>query len=213
MNSSRDNQKGIIETGKCTSRSKSIDFKAVSNFLFETGMLKKTVRTGYAFLGSGGESVAEHSFRVAIIGHILSEITGHNDPYRVILMCLLHDLHEARTGDQNYVHKQYVKTEERKAYWDATRGLPCEKLYRDLWMEYDKKETMTSLIAHDADQLDLLIELKEQLDLGNRYAEKWIKYLLERLNLEESRHLAREILETDWTSWWFDGHESWWQKK
>ncbi len=213
MNSLRDNQISTTDAGECKNQSKSIDFKAISNFLFEAGMLKKTKRTGYAFLGSGGESVADHSFRVAIIGHILSEIIGYNDPYRVILMCLLHDLPEARTGDQNYVHKQYVETNEKRAYWDATQGLPCTKLYRDLWLEYDRKETKASIIAHDADQLDLLIELKEQLDLGNQYAKKWIKHLIERLNLEESRRLAREILETDWTSWWFDGHESWWRKR
>ncbi|MFC1823332.1 HD domain-containing protein, partial [Thermodesulfobacteriota bacterium] len=48
--------------------------KALINFFFEVGMLKKTPRTGYQFLGSGGESVAEHSFRTAIIGFALSQL-------------------------------------------------------------------------------------------------------------------------------------------
>ncbi|MBW1775527.1 MAG: HD domain-containing protein, partial [Deltaproteobacteria bacterium] len=46
--------------------------KALINFLFEVGMLKKTPRSGYQFLGTGQESVAEHSFRTAIIGYMLS---------------------------------------------------------------------------------------------------------------------------------------------
>ena len=46
--------------------------KALINFLFEVGMLKKTPRTGYQFLGSGQESVAEHSFLTAVLGYLLS---------------------------------------------------------------------------------------------------------------------------------------------
>ena len=41
----------------------------VVDFLNECGMLRKTPRTGYQFLGSGSENVAEHSFRTAVIGH------------------------------------------------------------------------------------------------------------------------------------------------
>ena len=44
--------------------------KAAAKFLYEVGMLKKTPRTGYRFLGSGEESVAEHSFRTAVIGYV-----------------------------------------------------------------------------------------------------------------------------------------------
>jgi len=50
--------------------------KEFVNFLFEVGMLKKTPRTGYQFLGSGQESVAEHSFRTVLIGYLLS----HQEP-------------------------------------------------------------------------------------------------------------------------------------
>lgn len=208
----KEDPKNPIKNKNNLPESISLDLKAISNFFFEVGMLKKISRTGYPFLGSGGESVAEHSFRVAIIGHVLSEMAGYENPYRVVLMCLLHDLSETRTGDQNYVHKQYVQADEKKAYWDATQGLPCSDLYRSLWLEYSQMETEASLIAHDADQLDLLLELKEQLDLGNPYAKKWIFHLLERLHTEPAKKLASQILETDWTSWWFDGHDSWWKK-
>ena len=48
----------------------------LADFLFEAGMLRKTPRTGYQFLGSGGESVAEHSFRTAIVGYVLASMAG-----------------------------------------------------------------------------------------------------------------------------------------
>lgn len=187
--------------------------KRIADFLHELGMLKKIERTGYPFLGSGGESVADHSFRVAVIGHILSCLCGYEDPLRVVLMCLLHDVAEARTGDQNYVHKQYVSVDSDKAFRDATEGLPCSKLYREIWQEYCEGETLAAQIVSDADQLDLLVELKKEKDLRNPYADRWIEHLLKRLYTDEAKRLAKAILETDWTSWWFDGHDSWWQKR
>ncbi|SFN09322.1 HD domain-containing protein [Thermodesulforhabdus norvegica] len=186
------------------------DLKRVARFLFETGMLKKIRRTGYPFLGSGGESVADHSFRTALIGHALALIQGYENPEKVVLMCLIHDLAEARTGDHNYVNKQYVSSDEAKAFSDAVKELPWEGLYRELWHEYQEEQTIASKLAHDADQLDLLVELKEQQDLGNRYASRWIKYVLKRLHTDEALKLAEAILQTDWTSWWFDNNDSWW---
>ena len=73
----------------------------LADFLFEAGMLRKTPRTGYQFLGTGQENVAEHSFRTAVIGFVLAEMAGANAE-RTAMLCLFHDLHEARTGDFNY---------------------------------------------------------------------------------------------------------------
>src|SRR4030066_2265527 len=87
-------------------------------------MLKKTPRTGYQFLGSGAESVAEHSFRTAVIGYSLSLQVPQADAKKAALLCLFHDLHEARTGDHNYVNKRYVQVDEEKAIQDLAKGLP-----------------------------------------------------------------------------------------
>ena len=50
--------------------------KNIAHFLFELGMLKRTPRTGFQFLGSGTESVAEHIFRAAMIGYTLARLDG-----------------------------------------------------------------------------------------------------------------------------------------
>ena len=57
--------------------------KRTAEFLFEVGMLKRTPRTGYQFLGSGGESVADHSFRTAVIGYVLASQELEADRNRV----------------------------------------------------------------------------------------------------------------------------------
>ena len=48
-------------------------------------MLKKTPRTGYQFLGTGKESVAEHSFRTAIIGYVLASIVRGVNLLKVVV--------------------------------------------------------------------------------------------------------------------------------
>ena len=178
--------------------------KNITNFLFEAGMLKKTPRTGYQFLGTGKESVADHSFRMTIIGYILAgEIPGA-DRNKTVLMCLFHDLHEARTGDQNYVNKRYNTVDEKKAVSHMTAGLPFGNVIAGLTDEFNMGESLEASIAKDADQLDLILELKVQKDLGNKYADEWLFYAEKRLINDKAKELAEEILKTDHAEWWFD---------
>ena len=186
--------------------------KNIANFLFEAGMLKRTPRTGFQFLGSGAESVAEHIFRTSLIGYTLAKLDDHADAGRVVLLCLFHDIPEARTGDLNYVNKKYVRADERKAIEDLARTLPFGGDYRDLQDEFLARRTREALIAHDADQLEMILALKEYKDLGNRYADEWYPATLKRLLTEKARALAETIWETDSTRWWFDDDIDWWIK-
>ena len=181
-----------------------------AKFLFEVGMLKKTPRSGYQFLGSGGESVADHSFRTAIIGYVLASETADVDINKVILMCLFHDLAEARTGDQNYVNKKYVEVDEESAIRDQVQNLFFGDHIISLTQEFNSSETLEARLSKDADQLDLILELKEQLDLGNSYAKDWLHFALQRLLTENAKDLAKEILETDSADWWFEKKTDWW---
>ncbi len=187
--------------------------KNVVNFFFELGMLKKTPRSGYQFLGSGKESVADHSYRAAMIGYTMTKLTDGADPFKVVCLCLFHDVPEARIGDLNYVNKQYVKAREREAIEDLAGTLPFGDEFREFMVEYRDGATLEAQLAHDADQLDLILELKEQGDLGNAYAEKWIHHALKRLKTEMGKGIAQEILNTDFTDWWFEGHDHWWHRQ
>jgi putative hydrolase of HD superfamily len=184
--------------------------KNIAHFLFELGMLKRTPRTGFQFLGSGAESVAEHIFRTAMIGYTLARLDGHADSVRVVLLCLFHDVPEARTGDLNYVNKKYVQADECRAVEDLACTLPFGDDYRSLHQEFAEKRTPEALIAHDADQLEMILALKEHKDLGNRNADEWYPFSLQRLQTGVARNLAETIWTTDSSRWWFDGDSEWW---
>jgi len=184
--------------------------ESIADFLFEVGMLCKTPRSGYQFLGSGRESVAEHVLRTVFIGYTLCKLNQSLDELRVLKMCILHDLPEARTGDMNYVNKKYVEVDEAKAVRELTEGLFFGEDIRQAIEEFNAKETMESQIAHDADQIALILQLKEYGDLGNKYSEEWIKYALQRLSTEEGKKLTARIIQTDSSHWWFKEKNDWW---
>ncbi len=187
--------------------------KKVVDFLFEAGMLKKTPRTGFQFLGTGKESVAEHSFRTAIIGYVLAKIEGA-DWKKVLLMCLFHDFHEARTGDFNYVNRMYNRSDEIRAFKDALCFTGIEDEIISVIQELNSVSSYEAVLAHDADQLDLILTLKEEYDLGNKYAMVWIEYAIKRLRSDIGKKIAELIKDTDHTDWWFKGVDpSWWAKK
>jgi putative hydrolase of HD superfamily len=184
----------------------------VANFLFEVGMLKRTPRTGWQFLGSGDESVAEHVFRTALIAYVLAQLSGDVDPDRVLRMALFHDLPEARTGDLNYMNQKYVRADEGKAADDMTAGLPFGADIRSSIAEFAGQATPEAVLVKDADNLEMLLQLKEHHDVGNRNAEEWIPFTLRRLRTDAARDLAQRILEGDSSAWWFDKGSEWWVK-
>jgi len=182
----------------------------IANFLFEVGMLNKTPRTGFRFLGSGSESVAEHILRTLFIGYSLCKLDPAADELKVLRMCLVHDLPEARTGDQNYMYKKYVTVDEEKAVRELTEHLPFGAEIKTVIREFNEKETREALLAHDADQLALILQLKEYGDLGNQYSQEWLDFAVRRLCTDHGRKLADTILQTDWTQWWFRDKSDWW---
>ena len=100
-------------------------------------------------------------------------------------MCLFHDLVEARTGDLNYVNKKYVKADEEAAVRDMTADLPFGEEIRLLADEFNARATPEAEFAHDADQIEMILQLKELGDLGNRYARDWIDSARKRLRTDD----------------------------
>lgn len=189
---------------KCTKNERIVDF------LNEVGMLRFTPRTGYQFLGSGKENVAEHSYRTSIIGYVLARMAGA-DVARTTFLCLFHDLHEARTGDFNYVNKIYNQCQSKKALEDSLEGTGLSEDIMPLWSELCDNTSLESKLAHDADQLDLILNLKREADLGNKYALSWLDSSIKRLHTDYAKELSVVILDVDSAHWWYAGpNNNWW---
>ena len=183
----------------------------VADFLFEVGILARTPRSGFFFLGSGEQGVAEHINRVCYVGYCLAEMAGDVDTGKVVQLCLFHDISESRISDLNYVHQKYTERFEDKAHEDLTAALPFGKGIKVLIDEYEERESKESILAKDADNVELLLSLKEQLDIGNERVKTWLPAVMGRIKTNEGNMLAEKIIETDSDNWWFnDKDNSWW---
>jgi putative hydrolase of HD superfamily len=175
----------------------------IVNLLNEMGMLSLIPRSGFAFLGSGRQSVAEHSFRVSLAAYVLARLTPHPvNTHKLVMMCLFHDLPEARIGDLNYVQKKYVVPQLEKAldHISSESFLGPEIV---AWIkEYEEGSSLEAQLAHDADQLELLLFLKQEEELGNVRTKYWISSVLKRLQTETGKEVAEAICQTSSDGWW-----------
>ena len=174
-----------------------------ANFFFEVGMLARTPRSGFSFLGTGEQSVAEHVYRMINIAFILARQSEQPvDELHLMHLVLFHDLPEARTGDQNYVHHKYVRVDWDKLFGDLTAALPFGAEIVALVREFEERSSPEARLANDADQLEFLLMLKEQQDLGNPRVADWIPPALARIKTHAGQRLAEEILATRSDGWW-----------
>lgn len=177
--------------------------KQIANFLFEVGMLAKTPRSGFHFLGTGEQSVAEHVNRTAFIGYALAQMDGTVDIGKVLKMCLFHDISETRISDLNHVHQKYVERKEHDAHKDISESIPFGKDLADTLEEYEHRVSKESLLVKDSDTLEWILALKEQIDTGNTRASEWIKFAIDRLKTPNGKALAKAIMATNSNDWWF----------
>jgi putative hydrolase of HD superfamily len=173
-------------------------------FLFEMGYLKTMPRSGWLRLGmKTPESVAEHSFRVTIIGMALAALE-HADPNRTAALCVFHDAHETRIGDVPAPARAYVTTARPEAITAGqVSGLTDDmsKLFQDLTGEYEATETPESRVAHDADKIETLLQAVEYGQQGYDTS-AWKKTSIEALRTESGKQLAQAVNTADPEAWW-----------
>lgn len=176
--------------------------KRIAELILEACFLKHIPRSGYQYLGAGKESVAEHVYMTTVIAYILAQMEPNADCHKLVSMCLFHDLPEARIGDLNYVQKQYVTADEPSAMADALSALPFGSQIGALLDEFNANQTLEAKLAHDADQLSLLVDLKGLNDVGYRTPQGWLPHVEKRLQTGVGQQLASTLMNEKWDGWW-----------
>jgi len=162
-------------------------------------------------LGSGNQSVSEHINRVVYVGYVLAMLEGDVDMEKVLKMCMFHDVAEGRVSDLNYVHQKYVHSKEDLAVKDLIKGLPFGEDIKEVIEEYERRESKEAILVKDADNIEWILSLKEQLDTGNSKAADWISSAIKRLKTKAGKEIGERIVETSSDEWWFTDKEGdWW---
>ncbi|MEV7243369.1 HD domain-containing protein [Streptomyces sp. NPDC093248] len=181
------------------------DLTPVANFLYEAGTLKHTARTGWWMAGvRTPETVAEHSWRTALIASIIARLEGA-DPAQAAYLAVWHDSQETRTGDVNHLGKKYVtgEADPRDITADQTAHFPevLARAVRDLVAEYEAKETPEAVCARDADKLECMIQGIEYKAQGHENAQRWIDNSRGRIVTRSGQALADAVLSTGSLDW------------
>ena len=109
------------------------------------------------------ESVADHSYSMAIMGMIISDLENY-DSEKILKMILLHDLAESKIGDYtpNQISNENKIKIENNAYDEIISTLPeaIKLQYGKLWEEYQNQESSESKIVHQIDKLEMALQAK-----------------------------------------------------
>jgi putative hydrolase of HD superfamily len=162
------------------------------DFFIEVGKLKRMKRRGWVINQiKNAESIAEHSFRVAIMAWLLAEKKKGFDIEKIIKMALIHDICEVYAGDATPYDsilpknkkdlKKLMKTwprfsnsekrelalEKHKKEWQALVKITSKlepkprKEILDLWLDYEEGLTKEGRFLNQADRVENLLQALE----------------------------------------------------
>jgi putative hydrolase of HD superfamily len=168
------------------------------------GMLKRAKRSGWWIAGvKDPETIAEHSFRTAVVGAVLALMEGA-DPAKVALLCTFHDTQETRVGDIPHIGRRYLTASNNE---DVTRdqlsaGHPAVKAgLQALIQEYENGDGLEVIVAHDADKLECLIQAIEYREQGYQNVQPWIDSSMSKLKTASAQELAEAALKMTSIEW------------
>ncbi len=183
-----------------------MDEKEFVEFAKEIGKLKKIKRTGWISHGKikDPESVAEHTFRTAILGMLVAKEMGL-DVDRVVKMCLIHDLEEIVTGDILTIRKVKMDKENiRRIEEDGIKKLleilspKLRDYFYELWKEHEEEKTKEAKLVKIIDGLEMMMQAKEygkEFPENKKDLEGFWGELSPKLKFLEKDKFAKKILD------------------
>lgn len=184
--------------------------KRILFLIQQAGSLLQTPRSHLRSLGNTYDTVASHSYHTSVIAYCVARMEGlsHNEALRSLAMATFHDLAEARTGDLDFISKNYNKDDEDKAIKDQFSNIAFGSDLEKLLKEYRDRKTLVSRCAKDADSLAQIYHEWTLTWRGNKLAKQWFEGdFVERvpgMYTESAKKLAYSMKDSNPNEWWWD---------
>jgi 5'-deoxynucleotidase YfbR-like HD superfamily hydrolase len=143
------------------------EVKELIAFFLEAIKLKSTIRKGWVRVGvKDPESVAEHSYSLALLAMVLGKKLGFNSE-KLVKMALVHDLGEIETGDITpYDDKALEKRERERRCAEALLLMLNDLEFYELWMEYLNSASEEARFLKQLDKLEMTLQALDYEDLN-----------------------------------------------
>jgi len=170
------------------------DLTKLVAFFKKAGQLKKVSRSGWIRVGiKSPESVADHTFRTALLCMVFSRLEGL-DELKMLQMALIHDLPEVIVGDLTPSEKVKAnKKNEEDAMKSLLAFLPKEVRcrYIEVWHEYANGETVEAKAVRQLEKLEMALQAREYEEsrVAKESLELFIKSAEESISLPAIRTL------------------------
>jgi len=135
--------------------------KNIPGFIAAVGRLKSLKRTGWVKSGiKDAESVADHSFRAAVLAFALAPKSIDKD--KCVRMALIHDFGESIVGDITPdEEKRKGKPEAERKAISKLAGLAGSPEILSIWLEFEKGKSPEARFVCEVDRLEMLLQAYE----------------------------------------------------
>jgi 5'-deoxynucleotidase YfbR-like HD superfamily hydrolase len=166
-------------------------------FFHDVGKLKSLKRSGWLRTDiSNPESVAEHSFRTAVMAMVLGDIL-ELDTNKLLKMALLHDMPEILTGDitpLDEMNEDEKRKGESKAVKEILKDIPNADEYIALWYEFEKQQSPEAKLIKNLDKLEMALQAAEYYEEFSHWELfAFIRDAENRIDIPEVRNLFEKI--------------------
>jgi putative hydrolase of HD superfamily len=177
--------------------------KPLIRYLFEAGELKRIKRSGWWLAKvKDPESVADHSYRTAVVAFVLAELEGVNAE-KICSAAAFHDVIETRLLDLHKVNARYVDVSdetEAKVVKDQLANMP--KSIADRIQSLYSLSEKERLVLKDADLLECALQAKEYVEVDYPDAQEWLDNIAKLLKTNSGKKLFSTILTSRSSDWW-----------
>lgn len=160
--------------------------------------LKDLRRTGWLRCGvREPESVAAHSYAVALLSILLADLRGVNVA-EVARMALLHDLPETVMGDLTPEQKKKlgkISEKEFKVIMDLAKSLPEEVAFKYLqaWRDYAEGLSPAARLVKDVDKLEMGLQAAYYIRFGSKSAVEIYRSALRQIRDPELKRILEKL--------------------
>lgn len=166
--------------------------------IHHAGKLKTIKRTGWKEKNiPNPESVADHSFRVALMSMLLADELNI-DALKLIQMSVIHDLAESIVGDitpNSGISVKEKQSLEKKAFNQLFKDYPGGDQFISLWEEYEEQKSKEAKILKNIDKLEMAIQAVEyQKKFPEKALTEFIEDARKHIDIDEIVSLFQQLI-------------------